>query len=182
LIEGPELLERRHSTAEFIGGKESLDFFLKRFALKNQAGGTARTYVIHTEGRVVGYYSLCPSGLSRQFALKNILKGQGKLDPIPAVLLARLAVDETEHGRGLGKALLKDALLRAISGAETIGGRVIFVHAIDDGARRFYKHFGFESSPIDENVLMLLMQDAKAALDAELPKIRPRKRAGVLRG
>ena len=166
MFEGPELLERRHSTAEFSCGKDSLDFFLKRFALKNQLGGTARTYVVHTESKVVGYYSLCPSGLSRQFALKSILIGQGKLNPIPAVLLARLAVDESHHGIGLGKALLKDALLRAVQGAEVIGGRVIFVHAIDDSARIFYEHFGFESSPIDENVLMLLVQDAKAALGA----------------
>ncbi len=112
----------------------------------------------------MGYYSLCPSGLGRKFAIANILKGQGKLDPIPAVLLARLAVDESEHGKGFGKALLKDALYRAIQGAHTIGGRVIFVHAIDDSARIFYEHFGFEQSPFDEHTLMLLMRDAISAL------------------
>lgn len=165
MIEGPELLERRHSTRGFCCGKDSLDFFLKRFALKNQAGGTARTYVIHREGLVVGYYSLCPTGLSRKLVLTDILKGQGNLDPVPGILLARLAVDETERGKGIGKALLKDALIRSVNGADVIGGRVILVHAIDDSARVFYEHFGFESSPIDENVLMLLMQDARAASD-----------------
>lgn len=167
MIEGPELLQKHHSTSDFCCGKDSLDFFLKRFALKNQTGGSARTYVIHAEGKVIGYYSICPSGLARKLALKDILKGQGKLDPIPGVLLARLAVDETQHGKGLGKALLKDALLRALNGVELIGGRVIFVHAIDDSARIFYEHFGFESSPIDENVLMLLVQDAMAAIGAQ---------------
>ena len=74
------------------------------------------------------------------------------------MLLARLAVDETQHGKGLGKAPLKDAILLSINGADMIGGRVIFVHAIDDNARVFYEHFDFEQSPIEENVLMLLMQ------------------------
>jgi len=164
LIAGPELLDRSHLTEQFCCGKESLDFWLKRFALRNQGGGTARTYVIQREQAVLGYYSLCPGGLARKFALADILKGQGKLNPIPAVLLARLAVDESEHGKGLGKALLKDALLRAVQGAHTIGGRVIFVHAIDENARVFYEHFGFEQSPFDENTLMLLMQDARSAL------------------
>lgn len=164
MIDGPELLQKHHSTSKFCCGKDSLDFFLKRFALKNQAGGSARTYVIHTEGNVIGYYSLCPSGLARKLALTDILKGQGKLDPIPGILLARLAVDESQHGKGLGKALLKDAILRSLNGIEAIGGRVIFVHAIDDNARIFYEHFGFESSPVDDNVLMLLVQDAKATI------------------
>ena len=166
MIKGPELLRRHHSTSDFRCGKDSLDFYLKRFALKNQGGGSARTYVIHRDGAVIGYYSLCPSGLSRKLARKNVLQGQGRLDPVPAVLLARLAVDKTQHGKGLGKALLKDALLRAINGAEVIGGRVIFVHAIDDAARIFYEHFGFEPSPVEQSVLMLLIQDAKAMTGA----------------
>lgn len=164
MINGPELLQKHHSTSNFCCGKQSLDFFLKRFALKNQAGGSARTYVIHSDGNVLGYYSLCPSGLARKLALTNILKGQGQLDPIPGILLARLAIDESQQGMGLGKALLKDAILRCLSGIEALGGRVIFVHAIDDNAHLFYECFGFEASPIDENVLMLLAQDAKAAI------------------
>lgn len=164
MIDGPELLEKRHSTSDFCCGKESLDFFLKRFALKNQAGGSARTYVTHIEGNVIGYYSLCPSGLARKLALTEILTAQGNLDPIPGILLARLAVDKSQHGKGLGKALLKDAILRSLNGIETIGGRIIFVHAIDDDARIFYEHFGFESSPVDDKVLMMLVQDAKATI------------------
>lgn len=166
MIDGPELLGRRHSTSELCCGKDSLDFYLRRFALKNQLGRSARSYVIHTESKVIGYYSLCPTGLSRKLALSNILQGQGNLDPIPGVLLARLALDKTQHGRGLGQALLKDALLRSINGAEIIGGRVIFVYAIDDSARSFYAHFGFEPSLVEENILMLLVKDAQAVMSS----------------
>ena len=163
MLEGPELFRQHHATSGFSCGKDSLDFFLKRFALKNQTGGSARTYVVHSNGNVVAYYSLCPGGLARKLALTNVLKGQGNLDPVPGVLIARLAVDKKQHGTGLGKALLKDAILRSLNGADTIGGRVIFVHAIDSSARMFYEHFGFKPSPVDENVLMLLVQDVKAA-------------------
>lgn len=163
MITGPEVLDETHSTDEFNCGRNSLDFFLKRQALKNQSDGSTRTFVIHLDHRVIGYYAVCPSSLSRKLAIREALKGQSKFDPIPGVLIARLAVSEAHQGLGFGKALLKNALLRSLDAAEQIGGRVIFVHAIDDSARVFYEHFGFESSPIDANVLMLLIQDAKAA-------------------
>ena len=166
MIIGPEPLSETQSTDEFDCGRTSLNFFIKRQALQGQADGNTRTYVIHLDDLVIGYYSVCPSGLSRKLAITDVLKGRSKFDPIPGVLIARLAVSQAYQGIGLGKALLKDALLRSLNAAEQIGGRVIFVHALDDSARVFYEHFGFESSPIDANVLMLLIQDAKAAVGA----------------
>ena len=161
LITGPELLTREHSLTEFDCGKRSLTDWLQRYALQSQAGDSARTYVLHRDMRVVGYYSICPSSISREASLARIIRGLGRYDRIPAILIARLALDTSEHGQQLGAALLKYALLQAIEGAEAIGGRVIMVHALDADAQSFYEYFGFESSPAAERTLMLLMKDAR---------------------
>ena len=162
MIVGPELLTQEHSLESFDCGKPSLTDWLKRYAITNQAADAARTYVIHRDMRVIGYYSICPSSISRQIALPRIFKGLARYDEIPAILIARLALDETEHGQDLGAAILKYALLQAIEAADAIGGRAILVHAIDDDARRFYEHFEFELSPSADRTLMLLMKDARA--------------------
>ena len=112
---------------------------------------------------MVGYYSLAAGGISREESPERIAKGLAK-HPIPIILLARLAVDKSLHGKGLGKALLKDALLRSENAAGIIGARAVVVHAIDDQARRFYERFGFEESPTNEYALMLLMKDLRASL------------------
>ena len=164
MITGPELLSRQHNVDEFDCGKPSLNDWLQRYAMQNQRGDATRTYVVHRDQRVIGYYSLCPTSIARTTALPRILKGLGRHDQVPAILLARLAIDVGEQGKQLGASLLKEAILQAISGADSIGGRAILVHAIDDDAELFYAHFGFESSTVAEHTMMLLMKDARAAM------------------
>ncbi len=114
--------------------------------------------------RVIGYYSICPSSISRDASLARVLRGTARHDRVPAILIARLALDRHERGQKLGAALLKYALLQAIEGADAIGGRVIIVHALDDEAKSFYEYFGFEPSPVADRTLMLLMKDARASM------------------
>ena len=157
-----EKLTASHSLDAFDCGKEPLDRFLKRFALTNQKSGSAQTYVVcRGVGRVVGYYSLCVGAVEHAEAPERIVKGLAK-HPIPVMLLARLAIDRSEQGRGLGKALLKDALLRTVQAAEIAGIRALLVHAKDDEARAWYAAFEFEPSSTDAYQLFLLMKDLRA--------------------
>ena len=158
-----ELLTSEHDLSSFDCERHlSLNLWLKPFALMNQSSGDSRTYVVERGEKVVGYYSLAPGSISRRDATTRAAKAAP--DPIPVVLLARLAVDKTEQGQGLGKALLKDALKRAYAGAEIIGGRAILVHAIDKKAADFYGYFGFEACPEIELHRMLLMKDMRKSL------------------
>jgi GNAT superfamily N-acetyltransferase len=159
-----EPLAKHHDVSEFDCKKhESLNDWLKRFALKSQQSDSARTYVVHRNNRVVGYYSLCSGSVAREEATERVAKHQPAY-PIGIILLARLATDHTEQGQGLGKALLKDALLRASQAADIIGARAVLVHAIDDEARNFYMHFDFEACPLNDLHLMLLMKDLRALM------------------
>lgn len=158
-----ELLTSDHDVTQFDCGKHvSLTEWLKRFARMNQASGDTRTYVVHRNLRVVGYYSLAPGSVSRKEA--TVRASKAAPEPIPIVLLARLAVDSGEQGQGLGSALLKDALRRAYAGAEIIGGRALLVHAINAEAAAFYRKYGFESCLGFELHLVLLMKDLRATL------------------
>jgi GNAT superfamily N-acetyltransferase len=149
-----EKLTRGHNLSLFDCGKPSLNDWLRRFALTNQQSDSARTYVLHRAGRVVGYYSLSAGAVRKEESPARIAKGLAK-HPIGVILLARLAIDRGEHGTGLGKAMLADALSRAMTAADAIGARAILVHAIEEEAAAFYKKFGFEPSPIDPKQLML---------------------------
>lgn len=113
--------------------------------------------------RVAGYYALTTGAVHKHESPQRIAKGLAN-HPIGVVLLARLAVDQTQQGKGLGKALLFDALSRIEEAAGIVGVRAVLVHAIDDGARRFYLHFGFEESPVDPNRLLLLLKDLRKAI------------------
>jgi GNAT superfamily N-acetyltransferase len=146
----------------FDCGKPSLNDWLKRFALTNQQSDSARTYVAVRSGKVVGYYSLSAGAVRKEESPARIAKGLAN-HPIGVILLARLALDKSEHGRGLGKVLLRDALQRALAAADVIGARAILVHAIDEEAAAFYRKFGFESSPLDPKQLLLLMKDLRAS-------------------
>ncbi|HXO35532.1 MAG TPA: GNAT family N-acetyltransferase [Candidatus Acidoferrales bacterium] len=145
------------------GDHESLNDWLKRFALANERNESARTYVVHRNSLVVGYYSISAGSVSVEEAPARISKGPAR-HAIPVILLARLAVDKHEKGAGLGKALLKDALARIAQAADIVGARAVLIHAIDPQARTFYKHFDFETSPSHELHLMLLMKDLRKAL------------------
>lgn len=158
-----EKLSSSHDLSAFDCGKESLNAWLRRFALANQLSDSAQTYVGVQEGMVKGYYSLTVASVAPDEAPARISKGLAR-HPIGVVLLARLAADKSEQGHGIGGGLLKDALSRALSAAETVGVRAVLVNAIDAQARGFYEHFGFQRSPVDEFELMLLMKDIRVLL------------------
>jgi GNAT superfamily N-acetyltransferase len=160
-----EAISDLHDISQFdCGGHESLNDWLKRFALANQKNESARTYVVHRNRLVDGYYSISAGAVSTDEAPARISKGLAR-HPIPVILLARLAVDKNEKGTGLGKALLKDALFRIAHAADIVGARAVLVHAIDEPAKQFYLHFGFEPSPVHELQLVLLMKDLRRSLE-----------------
>ena len=160
----PVLLTKSHEIAGFDCGVTALNDFLARYALQNQASGGARTYVLTRGERVVGFYSLAPASVSPEDAPARVVKGQGRY-PVPVILMARFALDRAEQGKGLGKALFRDALRRALSGAEAIGGRAFLVHAKDEAARAFYLQFGMEESPTNFLHLFLLFKDIRQSLE-----------------
>ncbi|MDQ2759665.1 MAG: GNAT family N-acetyltransferase [Actinomycetota bacterium] len=163
----PEPLTPNHALEQFDCGRASLNQWLQRHALQAAAAGSARTYVIadSQQDRVVGYYALTAAGLEREAATARTIKGMPQY-PIPVVLLARLAVDTSVTGRGLGAWLLRDAMSRTLTAAETIGVRAMLVHAIDNHARDFYLRHGLELSPTDPLHLMILIKDIAAAVAA----------------
>ena len=158
----PRPITADDALADFGCGEASLDDWLRRRALANHAAGAARSFVTCRDRRVVGYYALATGAVQRLDATRRI--GQGMPDPVPVVLLARLAVDLKEQGQGLGSHLLRDAIARTVEAAEIVGVRALLVHALNDRARDFYLHFGFETSPTHPLHLMLLMKDARAAV------------------
>jgi len=163
-LQAPVLLTKAHEIAGFDCGKTPLNDFLIKYALQNQASGGARTYVLARGIRVIGYYSLAPASIAPEDAPTRVMKGQGRY-PVPVILMARFAVDSREQGKGLGKALFRDALRRALNGAETIGGRAFLVHAKDEEAQAFYLKFGMEESPTNPLHLMLLFKDIRQSLE-----------------
>ncbi|HEY7424776.1 MAG TPA: GNAT family N-acetyltransferase [Gemmataceae bacterium] len=142
------LLESRHDRSQFDCGVEPLNVYLKQYALQNQKKGLVRNYVTCRGTRVVGYYSLAYGSVAQADAPPALTKGIGKY-PIPLMILARLAVDGREKGQGLGKALLKDAILRTLQAADIAGLKAIFVQAKDQEAEQFYAKHGFIPSPGD---------------------------------
>jgi GNAT superfamily N-acetyltransferase len=134
---------------------------LQRFALVNQKSNSAQTYVSCQSGVVVGFYSLAVGSVLPSVAAPRVVKGMAQ-HPVPVMVLARLAVDLQHQGAGLGKALLKDALLRTAQAADIAGMRALLVHAKDEAARQWYLRWEFEPSPSDPFHLFLLMKDIKA--------------------
>jgi GNAT superfamily N-acetyltransferase len=162
----PEPLEARHDIAGFDCGTESLNRWLKKHAMQARGAGSARTYVVHDEAqdRIVGYHALTAASIAHERATERAAKGMPR-HPIPAILLARLAVDSTVQSRGLGAWLLRDAMLRALSASDAVGIRVLLVHAIDDGAAVFYARRGFERSATDAHHHQMIVEDIRAGVD-----------------
>jgi GNAT superfamily N-acetyltransferase len=158
----PESLQDNHDLGGFQCGVASLDDWLKRRARGHQASGASRTFVTCDGNRVVGYYALAAGGVAVAAAPGRFRRNMP--DPVPVVLLGRLAVDSTRHGHGFGRALLRDAATRVIGAAETVGIRGIVVHAISDQAKTFYLAQGFEASPLEPMTLMATLSDLKATL------------------
>ena len=163
-LKGPELLTEAHDVSRFDCGSQSLNRFLQRFALENQRNQSARTYVaVRGDAYVVGFYTLAAAAAEYDVVPERVAKGLAQ-HPVPLALLARLAVDVNEQGAGTGAGLLKDALKRFLQAQAIIGARALVVHAKNDQAADFYRHFGFVESPIDPYHLFLLSKDIQAAL------------------
>jgi len=155
----PTPLTSGHVIEGFSCGKQELDVWLAKRALANQRSGATTTHVVTADGRVVGYFALASAAIAHQN-----LHGRGKRnmpDPVPAVLLARLAVDEDHQGQGLGAAMLAEAIEISMQAAERIGIACMIVHAKDEDARNFYLHHDFEPSPTDPMHLILLFRDLR---------------------
>lgn len=153
-------LEPDDNVAAFDCGHPALNQFLQRFALVNQKANSAQTYVCCESGTgtVAGFYSLVVGSVEPSAAADRVVKGLAR-HPVPVMILARLAIDRQHQGAGLGRALLKDALLRTVQAADIAGIRAVLVHAKDDAARNWYLHWGFEPSPTDPYHLFLLIKD-----------------------
>lgn len=157
--EGPVLLGADHIVEDFDCGEELLNEWLRTKALRNQRDGGSRTWVVLDGRRVVACYASSTAVLMRSHATKRAARNQP--DPLPAVLLGRLAVDADYQGRGLAAALLKHFVLKSLEIAELTGVRLLLVHAKNDAARRFYLRYGFEASPVNDMTLMLLVKDVR---------------------
>ena len=140
-----------------------LNRWLARYAMQNQRADAARTFCVCHENHVVGFYTLAVGSVDHETAGKRIKKGLAR-HPIPVMILARLAVDLNYQGRKIGSGLLKDALLRTLAASEYAGIRAMFVHAKDEAAKGFYRHFDFESSPVDPLKLMVLIKDIRKSI------------------
>jgi GNAT superfamily N-acetyltransferase len=163
----PEPLAEHHELGDFDSDEPSLNDWLRRRARANQVSGASRTYVVLHDTRVIAYYALASGAVTVGSAVGRFRRNMP--DPIPVVVLARLAVDRAWHGRGIGRALFRDAARRVTNAADAIGIRGIVVHAIADEAKRFYLALGFDPSPREPMTLMVTLQDIRAVLDEESP-------------
>ena len=156
-------LSSADSAEAFDCGQPALNQFLQRYALVNQKANSAQTWVCCLRGEVVGFYSLAVGSVDPEDAPARVMKGLAR-HPVPVMILARIAVDRDHQGKGLGKALLRDALLRTAQAADIAGIRCLLVHAKDEAARQWYESWEFEPSPTDPYHLFLLLKDLKALL------------------
>lgn len=163
MISPPEPLSEAHDVAAFHSGEPSLDDWLRQRALNNQRTGATRTYVITDDVRVIGYYALATGAVAASEATGRVRRNMP--DPIPVMILGRLAVDQAWQGQGLGFDLLQDAVLRTLQAADIAGIRALLVHALHENAARFYEHAGFQPSSLRPLTYMLLLDDARAALN-----------------
>lgn len=150
----PEPLNTEPIVERFHCGKPVLDHWLQNRALANQSSGASRTFVVADEiRRVMGYYALAASAVAHQSASGSVRRNMP--DPVPVLVLRRLAVDQGAQGIKLGAGSLQDAVLRAVSVAQDAGVRALLVHALNDQACDFYLRYGFQPSPLDPMTLML---------------------------
>lgn len=156
-----EKLRRDHHVESFDCGQEPLNRFLVRFAHQAQLSGSSQTYVALAGDAVAGYHTLVFGDVGFDDAPERLRKGMAR-HPIPLMILARLAVSTDRAGQGIGSGLLKDAMIRTLAAADIAGLRAFAVHAKDDEARAFYRHFDFVESPVDPLHLFLLLKDLRA--------------------
>lgn len=165
MLSVPEPLTSHHRIEAFDSGVTSLDDWLKRRAMQNQASGASRTFVTCEGKRVVGYYALAAGAVAADAARGRFRRNMP--DPVPVVVLARLAVVRTHQSQGLGRALFQDAARRVIYAAETLGIRGLLVHALSEEAKAFYLRLGLDLSPLEPMTLMVTLADLRASLAIE---------------
>lgn len=159
-LSAPRPLATTHILDEFACGEVSLDEWLKRRALTNQLSGASRTFVVaDQDGRVHGYYAMAAGAVSHRAATSAVRRNMP--DPVPVIVLARLAIDQRAHGIKLGGALLQDAVHRAVAVSQNAGVRALLVHALHERAKAFYEYYGFQASPLHPMTLMLRLHTVK---------------------
>ena len=158
----PTLLGPTHRVEEFECGEPSLDDWLTKRELRNQAVGASRCFVVCSGKTAVAYYSLSAGAISHETAPKGMRRNMR--NPLPVLLLGRLAVDRRYHNQGLGSALLRDAMLRSVAVANEAGICAILVHAISDPARQFYLSRGFVASPLQPMTVMMTLETIRRIL------------------
>ncbi len=161
-IAPPERLTAQHDVSDFDSGEPVLDDWLRRRALANEDAGSSRTYVVCAQKRVVGYYALAVGAVAHVGAPGRVKRNMP--DPVPIMVLGRLAVDKEFQRRRIGTGLLRDGVLRTIQTAEIAGIRAIVVHAISEAAKRFYQEYGSIASLIDPMTVMVTVVEAKKML------------------
>ena len=160
-LSAPEKLRADHDFSQFDCGEPSLDEWLRRRALQNEESGASRTYVVCAGQQVVGYYALAVGAVAHAEAPGRVRRNMP--DPVPVMIVGRLAVHNDFQGRKIGPGLLRDAVLRTLQAAEIAGIRAILVHAISERARQFYEDCGFIASPMDPLTLMIAVEEAVKA-------------------
>lgn len=158
----PERLNSLHQIETFDSGNSQLDEWLKRRALRNESEGASRTYVLCDRQAVIAYYCLATGAIAQTAATGKVRRNMP--DPIPVMVIGRLACDRDWQGVGIGRALLRDAILRTLQAAEIAGIRAILVHAISEDAKQFYQKCGFTVSPMEPMTLMVKVSDVIASL------------------
>ncbi len=162
MLTAPEPLGAHHTLDHFDSGAVSLDGWLKRRAMANQASGASRSYVVADDSQIVGYYALASHAVAAVAATGRVRRNMP--DPIPVVGLGRLAIARTHQGQGLSRALFQDAARRVMHAADTIGIRALLVHALSEDAKAFYLRLGLDPSPLDPMTLMVTLADLQAAI------------------
>jgi GNAT superfamily N-acetyltransferase len=165
-IGAPEKISAEHDLSTFDSGEPVLDNWLRRRAEQNEASGASRTYVVCAGKKVVGYYTLAVGAVAHAEAPGRIRRNMP--DPVPVLVLGRLAIDKAYHGQGVGTGLLRDAVLRTVQAAQIAGIRAILVHAISEAAKRFYEKYGFVASPVDRLTVMITVAEAAKILAVKL--------------
>ena len=162
VLSAPEPLADHHQLDDFDSGEPSLDDWLKRRALKNQVNGSSRTYVVCEGNAVIGYYCLAAGAIDHAEAPSAMKRNRP--DPVPVLVLGRLAIHKDHHQKGIGTALLNDAIRRALRASKIAGVTAILVHALSEQARRFYLSRGFIESPVQTMTLCLMLATVEQAL------------------
>ena len=162
----PEKLSTHHDLSGFDSSEPVLDDWLRRRAQQNEASGASRTYVLCVGKKVIGYYTLAAGIITHADAPGRIRRNMP--DPIPVMVLGRLAVDKSFHGQGIGAGFLRDAVLRTMQASEIAGIRAILVHAISEEAKRFYEKYGFVASPVDPLTVMITVTETSRIIASPL--------------